>query len=123
MKIEKKVGRHSIVLDASTIGKDLLVVIHGGDEHHIGAVSIAYPTKSPNRGEITVSLNSITIPGHKDYLVANSAAEKICNALGVVTTVVAGIHMDKASRSEIDGAVKTADMMVDEMISLHKKSA
>jgi hypothetical protein len=70
-----------------------------------------------------VSLNSITIPGHKDYLVANSAAEKICNALGVVTTVVAGIHMDKASRSEIDGAVKTADMMVDEMISLHKKSA
>ncbi len=121
MRIEKKVGRHSIVLDASTIGRDILVVIHGGDEHHIGAVSIAYPTKSPNRGDTTVSLSSITVPGHKDYVVANSAAEKICNAFGVVTTVVAGIHMDKASRDEIDGAVKTAGMMVDEMISLQGK--
>jgi hypothetical protein len=57
----------------------------------------------------------------KDDIVANSAAEKICNALGVVTTVVAGIHMDNASRDEIEGAVKIAGVMVDEMISMHKK--
>jgi hypothetical protein len=123
MRIEKKTGRHSIVLDASTIGRDLLVVIRGGDEHHIGAVSIAYPAKSPSRADISVSLNSITVPGHKDYLVANSAAEKICRALGVVITVVVGIHMDNASPDEIEGAVKTASLMVDEMISLHKKSS
>ena len=122
MRIEKKAGRHSIILDASAIGRDLLVVIYGGDEHHIGAVTVAYPTKSPNRGDTTVSLSSIGMPGHKDYILANSAAERICHALGVVTTVVAGIHMDNASGDEIEGAVKTAGLMVDEMISLHKRS-
>jgi len=122
MRIEKKVGRHGIVLDATSIGSDLLVVIHGGDEHHIGAVSVAYPAKSPYREDNSVSLNTLTLPGHRDYVVANSAAEKICKAIGVVTTVVAGIHMDKASRDEIEGAVKAVDLMVEEMIARFKKT-
>ena len=36
LMFEKRSGRHIIYLDAKSIGKDLLVAIFGGDEHHIG---------------------------------------------------------------------------------------
>ena len=121
MMIQKRVGRHNIVLDARSVGNDLLVVIYGGDEHHIGAVAVAYPTMSHYKAKGTVSLNSLTLPGHSDYVVANSAAEKTCKALRITTVVTVGIHMEDASKEEIEGAVEAADLMVDEMIAHHKK--
>ena len=76
MMFEKQAGRHIIYLEAKSIGKDLLVTIFGGDEHHIGGVAVAYPTKSHYRDASTISVNSITLPGHKDYVVANSSADE-----------------------------------------------
>lgn len=99
----------------------MLVVIYGGDEHHIGAVAVAYPAMSHYRAASTVSLNSLTLPGHSDYVVANSAAEKTCKALRVTTVVAVGIHMNNASKEEIEGAVQATDLMVDEMIAHHNK--
>ncbi|MHA2002635.1 MAG: prenylated flavin chaperone LpdD [Candidatus Thorarchaeota archaeon] len=122
MMFEKQAGRHIIYLEAKSIGKDLLVTIFGGDEHHIGGVAVAYPTKSHYRDASTISVNSITLPGHKDYVVANSSAEKMCKELArpVVSTV--GIHYDAATPEEIQGIIKVVDSLVDEAI-LHYQNA
>ena len=122
MMFEKQSGRHIIYLDAKSIGKDLLVAIFGGDEHHIGGVAVAYPTKSHYRDASTTSVNSITLPGHKDYVVANSSAEKMCKALArpVISTV--GIHYDAATPEEIQDIVKVVEDLVDEAI-LHYQNA
>jgi alpha-beta hydrolase superfamily lysophospholipase len=122
MIVEKKAGRHTIYLDAKEIGNDLLIAIHGGDEHHIGGVAIAYPTKSHYRDATTISVSTLTLPGHKDYVVANTAAEKICKALEVPTVVTVGIHYDNASSKDIEEIISVVNALVNETITHYQKA-
>ena len=120
MKFERRVGAHKIFLEVNTIGNDLLVTVFGGDKHHIGGVAIAYSTSSHYRDAQVTSMNTVTIPGHKDYIIANSSAEKICNTLRKNTVVVAGVHINNASRKEIEGVIKTVDSLVDDFLSSYQ---
>jgi hypothetical protein len=122
MIIEKKAGRHLIYLETKELGKDLLVAIYGGDEHHIGGVSVAYTTQSHYRDATTVSVSSITLPGHKDYVVANTAAEKICKALEVPVVATVGIHYDNATKKDIEEIISVVNALVEEAIELKQKA-
>jgi alpha-beta hydrolase superfamily lysophospholipase len=121
MRIEKKVESHTIVLQAEEIGKDLIVTIYGGDEHHIGGLALAYPTQSHYRDAVTISVNTLTLPGHKDYIVASSAAESICKALQIPTVVTVGIHVDNASWDVIEAIMKVSSVLVDDFIKKYQK--
>ncbi|TFG29218.1 hypothetical protein EU527_16205 [Candidatus Thorarchaeota archaeon] len=122
MILEREAGRHIIYLEAKDVGNDLLVSIHGGDEHHIGGVAIAYITASHYRDASTISVSTLTFPGHKDYIVANSAAEKICKSLKRSTVVTVGIHYDDASKDEITTIVQVVNMLADDLISHYQKA-
>jgi len=122
MIVEKKAGRHTIYLETREIGNDLLIAIYGGDAHHIGGVATAYPTESHYRDASTVSVSTLTLPGHKDYVVANTAAEKICKALEVPTVVTVGIHYDNATRTEIDEIILVVNALVDDIIAYYQKA-
>ena len=120
--LERNAGHHKILLDVRNIGNDLLVIIYGGDEHHIGGIAIAYPTKSHYRDATTISVNTMTFPGHKDYLLANTAAERICKALSRPVVVTVGIHMNNASKTEINQAVKAVDLLVEDLIDQYQNA-
>jgi hypothetical protein len=122
MILEQKAGNHTIYLEVKEIGEDLLISIHGGDEHHIGGVSIAYITPSHYRDASTVSLSSLTFPGHKDYVVANTAAEKICKRLERSTVVTVGIHYNNATKKDIEEIIKAVDDLVDDLLSHYAKA-
>ncbi len=122
MIIEKKAGRHTIYLESKKIGNDLLVAIYGGDAHHIGGVAIAYPSESHYRKATTVSVSTLTLPGHKDYIVANTAAEKICKVLEVPTVVTVGIHYDNASSKDIEEIISVVNILVDAIIEHYQKA-
>jgi hypothetical protein len=122
MIVKKKAGQHTIYLESKEIGNDLLIAIYGGDEHHIGGVAAAYPTQSHYRDAITVSVSTLTYPGHKDYVVANSAAEKICKALDVPTVVTVGIHYDNASTGEIQEIISVVNDLVEEIVTHYQKA-
>lgn len=122
MIFSKKAGRHSIYLETKELGKDLLIAIYGGDEHHIGGVATAFPTQSHYRDAITVSVSTLTLPGHKDYVVANEAAEKICKAIGVPIVVTVGIHYENASKEDIEEIVSVVNALVDETIAHYQKA-
>ncbi|TFG96399.1 hypothetical protein E4H12_11135 [Candidatus Thorarchaeota archaeon] len=122
MILERTAGNHTIYLEVKEIGKDLLISIHGGDEHHIGGVAIAYVTPSHYRDASTVSLSSLTFPGHKDYVIANSTAEKICKELERSTVVTVGIHYDNATKNDIDEIIKAVEELVDELLSQYAKA-
>ena len=122
MKIEREAGRHIIYLETRDIGEDLLVSIHGGDEHHIGGVAIAYVTPSHYRDASTISVNTLTFPGHKDYVVANSAAEKICKELERSTVVTVGIHYTNATKEEITTIIGAVDKLVTDLIAHYQKA-
>jgi alpha-beta hydrolase superfamily lysophospholipase len=122
MILERKAGRHSIFLEVKDVGKDLLITIYGGDEHHLGGVAVAYETRSHYRDASTVSVSTLTFPGHKDYIVANSAAEQICKALQRSVVVTTGIHYDNATEDEIEVILKTVDWLVKELIKHYQKA-
>ena len=122
MIVEKIAGAHTIYLETKEIGDDLLVAIYGGDAHHIGGVAAAYPTESHYRDATTVSVSTLTLPGHKDYVVANTAAEKICKALEVPTVVTVGIHYDNASSKDIEEIISVVNALVDETIEHYQKA-
>ena len=121
MKITRSVDGIELIVSHEKIGTDLLVVIRGGDEHHIGGAALAYPTKSHYRDAITVSLNTITAPGHKDYVVANASAESICKALELPVLVSVGIHVEHATKEQIGLIVQEVDAMVNELIEFYQK--
>lgn len=121
MIFKKNAGRHTIYFEVREIGNDLLVAIFGGDEHHIGGVAVSYPTPSHYRSATTVSLNSITLPGHKDYIVANSTALSLGKALNRPVVVTVGIHYDNATKTEIDEIVQVVESLTNEMISHYQK--
>ncbi len=122
MMFEKMAGRHKIYLHTESIGNDLLLAVYGGDEHHIGGVSVAYPTRSHYRNATTTSVNSITLPGHKDYIVANSTAERICRTLEKPVVVTVGIHYDAATTDEISEIIQVVDELVSEVISYYQNA-
>ncbi len=121
MKIEQDVDGARLIMESMEVGQDLLVIIHGGDEHHIGGVAIAYPTRSHYRDAVTITLNSMSFPGHKDYVIANSTAEKMAKSLERSVVVTAGIHIENATKPQIEEVVRTVDSMTDDLI-MHYKS-
>ncbi|MFW9794086.1 MAG: hypothetical protein ACFFEE_07290 [Candidatus Thorarchaeota archaeon] len=122
MIFEREAGKHTIFLDIKEIGKDLLVAIYGGDEHHIGGAAVAYPTQSHYRDATTVSVSTITLPGHKDYVVANTSAEKMCKALEIPVIVTVGIHYDNATKKDIDEIISVVETLVQDAISHYQKA-
>ncbi len=122
MIFEREAGRHTIFLDVKEIGNDLLIAIYGGDAHHIGGTAVAYPTPSHYRDATTVSVSTMTLPGHKDYVVANTAAEKICKALETPTIVTVGIHYDNATKNDIEEIISVVDSLVQDAISHYQKA-
>jgi hypothetical protein len=122
MIFEKVAGRHTIYADTKDIGNDLLVAIYGGDEHHVGGVAVSYPTPSHYRDATTISLNSISLPGHKDYIVANSTAIALSKALACPVIATVGIHYDKASREEIEEIVRAVELLTEDIISHYQNA-
>ncbi len=116
MILEGVAGRHKIHLRTETIGRDIAVFVYGGDEPHIGGISMAVPTRSQYRDATTVSVSTMSRPGHKDYVLANMLAEQLCATLQIPVVVCVGIHMNNASKTEIDTAIEVARRLVDELI-------
>ncbi len=84
-------------------GQDVVVVIGGGTGPHIGAVAVAYPEgeKWENEGG-GISTFLVDVPGHREAELARESAERLAQNLGVTVVVCVGIHIDHATRDEID---------------------
>jgi hypothetical protein len=100
------VGKYSVTLTYSFIGRDLLVIITGGDEH-IGGVSL----KENN------SFSSLRKIGHKDDIVSNIVASLIYDKMKRDTLVICGIHLNHASQKEIDILVNNAKICVEKFLT------
>lgn len=122
LNLRKEAGRHTLFLDCRKIGADYLTTIYGGNQHHIGGIAVAYQTQSHYHETSTTSVNTLALPGHKDYIVANSAAERITESLRAPVIVTAGIHYDNATKAEINQIIHVVDNLVEEMIRHYQKA-
>ncbi len=97
-------GRYSVKLESHTIGKDRLIIITGGEEDHIGSVTLI---------EAKSVLQTMIKRGHQDHVVSEKMANIIYDEMGEDLLVVCGIHIDDASKEEIDILVYNAQTCVD----------
>lgn len=99
-------GKALVEVQYQQIGQDLQVLITAG-KAHVGAVALAVPCPVNAEG-VTASVSVMTVPGHRDNIVAEAAALSLCKAFGRPVSVTAGLHIDQASQEEIMALVDNA---------------
>ena len=104
-------GRYSVRLQSHKVGNDRLVMITGGEKEHIGSATLI---------EAKGHLQTISKKGHKDHVVSERMANIIYDKTGKDLLVVCGIHIDNASKEEIDLLVDNAQTCVN--IFLRRKN-
>jgi hypothetical protein len=97
-------GRYGVILEHYQIGRDRLIIIKGGEEEHIGSATLI------ERGDY---LHTISKRGHRDDIVSERMAKIIYDNIEEDILVICGIHIDDATKDEIDILVNNAQECVD----------
>jgi hypothetical protein len=96
-------GRLQVNLQANAVGKDWFVHIFNSNVH-IGAVALGEFDSKTERASVSV----ITRLGHKDDIIAQGAAYSISKSTQKAVCVVAGVHLDDITQSEITKLTENA---------------
>ncbi len=97
-------GRYRVHLESYAIGKDRLVIITGGEEEHMGSATLI-----EGKGHLQTMIKK----GHQDHVISEKMANMIYDKMGEDLLVVCGIHIDDASKEEIEMLVHNAQACVD----------
>jgi hypothetical protein len=108
ISLTKSTSVVELMATACTIGKDYLVTVTGG-ESHIGAVAAG--------GYQIRSFSSVlTMPNHRDDIIAKEAAKRISQELQCNCAVVVGVHVESATTDAINEIVSASFTLVTELI-------
>lgn len=88
-----------ISCELNRIGTDNLVVVSGGTAPHIGAVVIA------TYENCEVKIVSYGFPHHKEEDLFIELAKVWCNTYQQKVVITGGIHIDNATKEQIEGLV------------------
>lgn len=89
----------TVELTLSSVGKDLLLRIAGGDKPHIGAVALAQPY--PKGERLTACASVLCAYGHREAELAQEAARRLAKKHGVIVSCVCGVHFDGIAPEQI----------------------
>ena len=86
-------GKYKVFLEKHELDDDLIFVLGGGEKSHIGGMVFCEPGKKP----VVVRLEN-----HYDHIVLEPIAEEACKKYNKRVVAVGGVHIDNASKDEID---------------------
>jgi gallate decarboxylase subunit D len=86
-------GRYQVWLEKKKVGHDLLYILGGGEQPHLGGVVICQPENIPQ---------IIRLGTHHDHVVLEPIAKRACEKYHATCIAVGGIHIDDATKDEID---------------------
>ena len=93
-----------VICEYKYIGDDLLVIISNKNPH-IGGVSLfcnnTYTIKKPN---------------HKDHIISQKIAKQLGEILKKDVLVICGIHIDNATKKQIDLVIKNTEKCIQKLI-------
>ncbi len=94
---------YRIQLQAVSIGADLVVMVWGGTQPHVGAVAVSIPRPSLADPRVTSATTSVyALVGHKEDDLAKTMAQKVASTLQRKTVMTVGIHVEKISAEGIE---------------------
>jgi hypothetical protein len=97
--------RTLVQLDLLSMGRDFVLLVHGGGVH-AGAAALAAPTHE----ELAI------IPPHKEGPLARRCARRVARASGAHCAVVAGIHQDQVTPEEIAAIIHHVNLALDRLL-------
>jgi hypothetical protein len=96
-------GKYKVFLDKKELDNDLVYILGGGEKAHIGGVVICEPGKKTQ---------AIRLEGHYDDIVLKPIAEAACKKYKTKVVAVGGVHVDNASKEEIELLVNNCKELV-----------
>lgn len=103
-------GKYSVSIMAAVMADSICVLLTGGEKPHAGCAVL-----SGIYGD-AVNTDFVAAPGHRDQDVACILCEKICTETGMTVAMTAGLHIDNASRQEIQHLSENAKTAADDLI-------
>jgi hypothetical protein len=108
VKLSYGEGRYIIHITAIITGDGISVIITGGEKPHVGGSALSVP-RSGKAGDKTHCDTWITPrPGHRDSEIAALVSRMVCTDTGMTTAVIAGIHIDRAEKEEINTLIENS---------------
>ena len=118
LQFETGIGIHKVDAVVIFCGKNVSVVIGGGDTPHIGAASVASPRESLKKdGNISATASVLCVMGHKDDMPARQAALRLSSVLNTTVCVSAGLHIDNPTHDDFVQIQKNFDDLVELLVS------
>ena len=96
-------GKYRVWLEQKKLDDGLIYILGGGEKSHIGGIVICEPGKPSN---------VIRLEGHYDDIVLKPIAEASCKKYGVKVVAIGGVHVDNATKKEINILVKNCKGLV-----------
>ncbi len=103
-------GRVNLRLRALFMGKDLCVLLDGGQKPHIGAIVTAYEQ----------GIEQTCLMNHKEDDLARHIASALQNELSCTVTCLCGIHIPQITKEEIKLVYSVAYQLLEECIKILK---
>lgn len=83
-------------------GPDISVCFGGGEGPHIGAVALGVPRPSlADSAMPSASASVLCVTGHKEDLLARTAALELATMFSAIVNVSVGLHVDGATADDI----------------------
>ena len=86
-------GRYKVWLEKKELDNGLVYILGGGEKSHIGGLVYKEPGKD---------IQVIKVQEHYDLEVLLPIAKAACQKYGLPVAVTGGIHIDNATKDEID---------------------
>ena len=96
-------GRYKVFLKKIQHDDDIIFLLGGGEKSHIGGVIICEPGKEKQE---------LKLPGHYDYVALRIIAEVACKKYKNRVIILGGIHIDNATKEEIEILVSNCKNLV-----------
>ena len=107
---------YNVVATIISCGRDIVICIGGGEKKHVGAVALASPRPSlKNIGETSATASVLCLVGHKDDILARTAALRLAAAFKTNVLVSVGLHMDSATEADINILQNNFDKLINEI--------
>jgi hypothetical protein len=96
-------GKYKVWLEEKKIGNDILFILGGGEQSHIGGVVIS---------ELNKNSQVIRLEGHYDDVVLKIIAEAACKKYKTKVVAIGGIHVNNATKQEIEKLVENCKELI-----------
>lgn len=117
LQLSEGLGKWKVGLILVRTKNGLIAVLLGGEKTHVGAVAVSIPSLATNHREKEIITTSVfTLPGHMDDKVAVPSAEKIARASAQPVVLVCGIHIDQATKMDIDRLLLNCERIVERAV-------